>query len=57
MFCPRQSNEHALKRIGRYLKAVRSLILNPSSHLKTDCYPDADFAALFGYEKTNKPAV
>ena len=26
-------------------------ILNPSSSLKVDAYPDADFAGLYGYEK------
>ena len=38
MLCPRQSHEHALKRIGRYLKATcsRELILNPSFNQKID---------------------
>ncbi len=32
MFCPKQSHELALKRIGQYLKATRDcgLVLNPS---------------------------
>ena len=66
MFCPKQSHEKALKRIGRYLKATRErgLILNPNpvndgtggDALQIDSYPDADFAGLYGYEKTTDPA-
>ena len=66
MFCPKQSHEKALKRIGRYLKATqeRGLILNPNpvndgtggDALQIDSYPDADFAGLYGYEKTTDPA-
>ena len=57
MFCPRHSHELALQMIGRYLKAThsRGLILNPSSNLKIDCYPDADFA-VYGHEKINDGA-
>ena len=48
MFCPKDSHELALKRIGRYLKAThsRGIILNSSSNLKIDCYPDADIARM-----------
>ena len=48
MFCARHSHELTLKRIGRYLKATQSrgLILNPSSNLKIDYYPDVDFAGM-----------
>ena len=66
MFCPKQSHEKALKCIGRYLKATqeRGLILNPNpvndgtggDALQIDSYPDADFAGLYGYEKTTDPA-
>ena len=58
MFCPRKSHELALKRIGRYLKATssRGLILNPSKELKVDCYPDADFAGMYGHEKPTDPS-
>jgi hypothetical protein len=58
MFNPRLSHEKALKRIGRYLKATRDkgLILNPSGELRVDAYPDADFAGLYGHEKTTDPA-
>jgi hypothetical protein len=57
MFNPRLSHEKALKRIGRYLKATRDrgLVLKPSGRLKIDAYPDADFAGLYGHEKTTDP--
>ena len=59
MFNPRLSHEQALKRIGRYLKATRDrgLILRPSSNLKIDAFPDADFAGLYGHEKISNPEV
>ena len=58
MFCPKRSHELALKRIGRYLKATRDhgLVLNPSKLLKVDCYPDADFAGLYGHENPSDPS-
>jgi len=58
MFSPRLSHEKALKRIGRYLKATREkgLILNPSEELSVDAYPDADFAGLYGHEKSTDPS-
>jgi hypothetical protein len=59
MFAPKASHEKALKRIGRYLKATRDkgLILTPSTDtLKIDCYPDADFAGMYGHERNNDPA-
>eukprot|EP00804_Cyclotella_cryptica_P025289 CCRYP_010373-RB/>CCRYP_010373-RB protein AED:0.34 eAED:0.34 QI:0/-1/0/1/-1/0/1/0/497 len=58
MFCPKRSHELALKRIGRYLKATRDrgLVLNPSKLLKVDCYPDADFAGLYGHENSSDPS-
>ena len=40
--------------IGRYLKGTitKGLILNPSNEMcKIDCYPDADFAGIYGHEK------
>ena len=54
MFCHKRSHELALKRIGRYLKATseRGLVLNPPRELKIDCYPDADFAGMYGYENS-----
>ena len=46
-----------MKRIARYLKATRTrgLIFKPSSELRIDCFPDADFAGLYGHEKNNDP--
>ena len=57
MFNPRLSHEKALKRIGRYLKATRDkgLIMRPSSEFKVEAFPDADFAGLYGYEKSDDP--
>ncbi len=31
-------------------------MLNPSRELKIDCYPDADFAGLYGYENLSDPS-
>ncbi len=65
MFNPMRSHEEALKRIGRYLKATRTrgLILNPVvtsdgsvDVLQINCYPDADFAGLYGHEENQDPA-
>ena len=59
MFCPDWSHELALKWIGQYLKATcdRGLVLNPSRELKIDCYPDADFAGMYGYKNSSDPSV
>ena len=58
MFSPQQSHEKALKSIGRYLKATREkgLILNPLEELSVYAYPDADFAGLYGHEKSRDPS-
>ena len=49
----------ALIRIGRYLKVKgtldKGLILKPSKEPCIDCYPDADFAGLYGYEDVQDP--
>ena len=58
MFFPKHSHEMALKRIVRYLKATRyrRLILNTSSNVcKLECYPDADFARMYGRELPTDP--
>ena len=54
---PKRSHEVALKRIGRYLKGTqdKGLILNPSDTYRVDCYPDADFAGLWGREHPQDP--
>ena len=59
MFNPRLSHEKVLKRIGRYLKAMRDkvLMLRASGSLKVDAYPDADFAGLYGHEKVTIQCV
>ncbi len=54
---PKQSREDALICIGRYLKSTlqNGLILTPSNNFKIDCYPDADFAGLWGRNKKQDP--
>eukprot|EP00978_Attheya_sp_CCMP212_P032793 scaffold129607_cov53-Attheya_sp.AAC.1 len=56
-FFPKAPHEKALKRIGRYLKNTRTrgLVLKPSKLLKINCYPDADFVGLWGYEDPQDP--
>ena len=56
-FEPKKSHEVAVKRIGRYLKGTmdKGLILDPSDDLSIDCYPDADFAGLWGHEHPQDP--
>jgi len=58
MFYPKRSNELALKRIGRYLKATCNcgLVLNASKLLKVNHYPDADFARLYDHENPSDPS-
>ena len=53
IFCPKHLHETALNRIGCYLKSTRDRgsILNLNSDVcKLDCYPDADFAGIYGHE-------
>jgi hypothetical protein len=59
--CTKRSHEEALERIGRYLKATgdKGLLLHIKSHngrLDIDCYVDADFAGLLGYEDKQDPS-
>ena len=58
-FKPTKRHVATLKRIGRYLKgtADKGLILHPSRSLQVDCYPDADFAGLYGHEDPHVFAV
>ncbi len=53
----KQSHEDALKRIGHYLKGTltKGLILNLSNDFRIDCYPDADFAGLWGRDDKQDP--
>jgi hypothetical protein len=56
-FKPTRRHEQALVRIGRYLKGTmnRGLILSPTDSPDIDCYPDADFAGLYGHEDAQDP--
>jgi hypothetical protein len=59
--CTKRSHEEALDRIGQYLKATgdKGFILHPKIHkgwLDIDCYVDADFAGLWGYEDKQDPS-
>ena len=56
-FSPTRRHEKALVRIGRYLKGTidKGLIMTPSSVPCIDCYPDADFAGLYGHEDVQDP--
>ena len=53
----RRSHELALIRIGQYLKLTRTkgLTLRPTTTMGIDCYVDADFAGLWGFEDPQDP--
>ena len=53
----RRSHELALIRIGQYLKLTRTkgLTLQPTTTMGIDCYVDADFAGLWGFEDPQDP--
>ena len=55
---PRRSHEIALERIGQYLRGTmdRGMIIQPTNQLQLDCFVDADFAGLWGYENKNDPS-
>ena len=55
--CPRASHEEAIKHICRYLKGARGngLCFAPTDDLTLDCYVDAGFAGLYGYESDQDP--
>ena len=46
-----------MKHIGRYLKGTRTkgIIMKPTNNLQIDCFVDADFAGLWGYEDELDP--
>lgn len=54
---PRLSHEKAIKRICRYLKGTRTegLIYRPQNNRGLECFPDANFADLFGVESSDDP--
>jgi hypothetical protein len=56
-FKPTRRHELALIRIGRYLKGTldKELVMKPCNEPRIDCYPDADFAGLYGYEDSQDP--
>ena len=56
-FNPTRRHEQALIRIGRYLKGTqgKGLIMRPDDSRGIDCYPDADFAGLYGQEDNQDP--
>jgi hypothetical protein len=59
--CTKCSHKEDLERTRQYLKATgdKHLILHPKSHkggLDIECYLDADFAGLWGYEDTQNPS-
>ena len=56
-FKPSRRHELAMIRIGRYLKGTvdKGLIMTPSDDPRIDCYPDADFAGLYGHENSQDP--
>jgi hypothetical protein len=56
---PKRSHELALEQIGQYLKGTKDpgLILQPADakEIKINCYVDANFAGLWGYEHDQDP--
>ena len=54
---PKQSHGQAVKRIIRYLLATKTKGIQFQPDLKAglDCYVDADFAGLYGYEDDQDP--
>ena len=60
MFIPKHSHEFTFNTIGQYLKETRDrgLVLNPSTELKTDLYPDTYFSITYGnYKATDLSCV
>ena len=55
--CPRHSHAQAVKRIVRYLIGTRErgTFFVPDLEQGLDCYVDADFAGLLGYEDEQDP--
>ncbi|KAL7478951.1 hypothetical protein ACHAW6_004704 [Cyclotella cf. meneghiniana] len=56
-FKPTHWHELALSCIGHYLKGAKDegLIMSPSLDPHVDCFPDADFAGLYGHEDSQDP--
>jgi hypothetical protein len=59
MFGPKHLHEFALKRMGLYIKQTydQGMVMNPSSEVcKSDAYPNADFAGMYGHEDHTNPS-
>eukprot|EP00804_Cyclotella_cryptica_P012343 CCRYP_018206-RA/>CCRYP_018206-RA protein AED:0.26 eAED:0.34 QI:0/0/0/1/0/0/3/0/238 len=56
-FHPTRRHKLAFIHIGWYLKRTmdKGLIMSPSSQPRVDCYPDTDFAGLYGHEDSLDP--
>jgi hypothetical protein len=54
---PKSSHGTAVKRIVRYLKGTpqQGIIMSPTNDFSINCYVDADFAGLYGYEDDQDP--
>ena len=54
---PKKSHATAVKTIVRYLSGTktRGVIYKRPESLKLECYVDADFAGLYGYESPETP--
>ena len=56
---PKHPHSEAIKRIARYLQGIlkkeQGLMFKPTEELTLDCYVDADFAGLWGYEDDQDP--
>ncbi len=56
----KREHEVALERIGQYLKGTKNwgLIFNPKKNkdIEIDCYVDADFAGMWGFEDEQDPS-
>ncbi len=52
--CPKAQHGVAVKHILRYLAGTKDkgMYLNPINNMKLDCYVDADFAGLWGWNMT-----
>ena len=59
--CPHKCHTTVIKHIGHYLKGILTtklgLILKPEGTLQLDCYVDASFSGLWGYEDDQDPVI
>ena len=56
---PRRSHANAIKHLAKYLQGIlkndQGLLIKPTKDIVLDCYVDADFAGLYGYEDDQDP--